>query len=114
MVQNDDTTRQEYVRRYLPDDRWMAAHILPVGVGTLCNIQTNEHHPANRGASTNYSLKYNFKREPQLSLPVQNSYEEPVSDYFKCQVVSLASAAAFNVGDPVTEMDRSAPSGRLE
>ena len=42
MVQNDDTTRQEYVRRYLPDDAWMAAHILEQGVGALCNIQTND------------------------------------------------------------------------
>ena len=86
MKQDDETERQEYVRRHLPDDAWIAPHILEFLVDTLDNVQTNAHHPDDAAKAQGYALKYQMKREPQISLAMKNAFGDPVVEYFKCQV----------------------------
>ena len=68
MAQNDETGRQDLVRRYLPDDAWLKSHILELTLVTLCNVQTNVHHPEDKARGLGYSLKYQLKPEPHLAL----------------------------------------------
>ena len=109
MKQDDETERQCYVRRHLPDDAWMVPHILEILVATLDNVQTNAHHPNDAGRGQGYALKYQMKRAPQLALAMRNEYGDPVVEYFKFQVVALAEAVASILGDSVVHASRHAP-----
>ena len=109
MEYNEETERQDCLRRYLPDDAWLASHILELTVATLSNIQTNVHHPDDPNGQQGYHLKYITKRETQVAMSKESAFDEPVVEYFKCQVVSLAGAAAAVLGDPITATTRRAP-----
>ena len=88
MKENNETERQDYVRRYLPDDAWLVSHILEFVVATLCNVQTNAHHPDDAASSQCYALKYQMMGERQVSLVMRNVFDDPVVEYFKMQVGS--------------------------
>ena len=95
MHQDDDIDRQVHVRRYPQDDRWVKAHILSLTVLTLCNIQTNAHHPEVGNRGLGYSFKHQTKPELRTILKLSLKHDDAATHCFKCQYVSLAAAAAF-------------------
>ena len=61
----------------------MKSHILEFTVVTLCNIQTNVHHPEDKNGGMGCSLKYQLKAEPHLAIGTGNEFDDPVVRYFK-------------------------------
>ena len=62
-ILDETANRLKSPRRYLPDDAYMKVHVLSILVRTLCNVQTNIHHPESPINSLGYSIKYQLKPE---------------------------------------------------
>ena len=103
---DDDNQRLAPIRRYLPDDARVKTHILALTVRTLCNVQTNQHHPQCGLRSLCYSLKYATKPEPQTFVKGRHEGDDTVLTYLRFQFISYSSAAAFCLGDATTSCTR--------
>ncbi len=71
-------------------------------VRTLCNIQTNVHHPHAPNNSLCYSIKYQLKNEPHVLCEQAHPEDDTVTHYLRAQFVSLARAASAVLGSPIT------------
>ena len=91
------------VRRNLNDDAWNKVTSIPLLVRSLFNVQINQHHPEDKNKGLLYSIKYPTKPEPSTKLCVSKESDDIASNYFKAQLVSVSSAMAFLLQDPITE-----------
>ncbi len=100
---DENTNRWVPVRRNLPDDAYNKTTSLQVLADTLMNVQINEHSPEATSNSLSYSIKYETKPEPAVKVKAQGDTDDSVLNFLQLQMVSLSSASAFVLGDPVTE-----------
>ena len=100
---NEETDRVEPLCRYLPDDRNVKVHILSIVLRTLCNIQTNVHHPDAACHGLNYSIAYQMKGEPKMKVTLTAATEHPAIQFLECQFVSYFTAATFCLGNQITK-----------
>ena len=96
------------IRRNLNDDAWNKVTSIPLLVRSLFNIQINQHHPEDKNKGLLYSIKYPTKPEPSTKLCVSKESDDIVTNYFKAQLVSVSSAMAFLLEDPITDCSRDA------
>ena len=96
------------IRRNLNDDAWSKVTSIPLLVRSLFNIQINQHHPEDKNKGLLYSIKYPTKPEPSSKLCVAKESDDIATNYFKAQLVSVSSAMAFRLEDPITECSRDA------
>ena len=101
-----ETNRVLPIRRHLPDDRWLKVHSLPILIRTLCNIQTNLHHPNAENNSLGYSLKYGTKDEPKTRIQISEYSTHAATEYLDAQFISLPMAAADVLGNRLTWSSR--------
>ena len=101
-VLDEATNRLNPARSYLLDDAYVKVHILSFLVRTLCNVQTNIHHPLSSINSLGYSIKYQLKPEPIVFCQQQHPADDSVNTYLKGQFVSLFSSCLWIQGDPPT------------
>ncbi len=97
------------VRRYLPDDAFLKVHILDLTIRTLCNVQTNVHHPEAPNKSLCYSIKYQLKPEPAVLCEATHPADDAVTTYLRAQFVSLSRAASAALGAQITACTWSSP-----
>ena len=83
MKLDDDKQKIVPIRRHLPDDARLKVHILALTVRTLCNIQTNQHHPASGTRGLSYSIKYALKPEPHTITHIQSTCDDAVVAEFR-------------------------------
>jgi hypothetical protein len=70
------------------------------------NVQINEHHPLASNTSLLYTIKYPLKPEPMTTLTARHDSDDSVVHFLRGQFVSLSSATAFLLQEPVTKSSR--------
>ena len=97
---DEDTNRMKSPRTYLPDDAYLKVHILSILVRTLCNVQSNIHHPQSSINSLGYSIKYQLKAEPTVTCEQEHPADDAVNVLLKGQFVSMFGTCLMLQGDP--------------
>ena len=97
---DEDTNRMKSPRTYLPDDAYLKVHILSILVRTLCNVQSNIHHPQSSINSLGYSIKYQLKAEPTVTCEQEHPADDAVTVLLKGQFVSMFGTCLMLQGDP--------------